>query len=251
VSAPAVEFKNVSFAYDTAPVIEDADFSVKSGEPVSIVGPNGGGKTTLLRLMLGQVQPTRGQVRLFGKSPEAGRQRIGYMPQRVDLDPLFPVTVNDVVLMGRLGLHNIGPYSRKDRDAARAALDEMDMLDFCDAPLSDLSGGQRQRVLIARALACDPEILLLDEPTSSVDAKVEARLHDTLLQLRERMTIILVSHDLGFVSSIVERVICVNRSVKIHCTTHITHDVIEEMYGAPQHAVRHDHDHTHDHAEVR
>ncbi|MFW6286792.1 MAG: metal ABC transporter ATP-binding protein [Candidatus Sumerlaeota bacterium] len=240
----AVEFEDVSFAYESMPIIENATFALNENEAVSIVGPNGGGKTTLLRLILGQVQPSRGAVRLFGRPPSQSRSRIGYMPQHIDLDPQFPVTVLDVVLMGRLGKHLFGPYKRKDHEMARQAMDEMDIGHLADAPLADLSGGQRQRVLIARALACDPKILLLDEPTSSVDASVEARLHDTLLELRERMTVIMVSHDLGFVSSLVERVLCVNRNVKIHNAGHIDDEIIEELYGAHQHAVNHDHDYS-------
>ncbi|MFW5870106.1 MAG: metal ABC transporter ATP-binding protein [Candidatus Sumerlaeota bacterium] len=238
-NTPAVEFDDVSFAYESEPVIENAGFKLTEGEPVSIVGPNGGGKTTLLRLILGQVQPSRGKVRVFGKPPSQSRRRIGYMAQRVELDPQFPVTVSDVVLMGRLGSHAFGPYSRDDRHAAHHAMEEMEISQLADMPLADLSGGQRQRVLIARALACDPKILLLDEPTSSVDTRVEARLHEKLLELREQMTVILVSHDLGFVSSLVQKVICVNRQVKIHNTANISDEVIDELYGAHQNIVNH------------
>jgi zinc transport system ATP-binding protein len=219
------------------------DLAIYDRESICIVGPNGGGKTTLLRLLLGQLRPTRGEVRIFGKPPEQARLQIGYMPQRSEYDSMFPVTVMDVVLMGRLGQTGLrgwlGWYGRKDRTAAREALEQVHMGDMARRPFAALSGGQRQRVLIARALCCQPKLLLLDEPMANVDSLVEARLFDELRQLAQRMTLVLVSHDLGFVTSLVERVICVNRKAVSHPASHLTAEVIRDMYGGDVSVVRH------------
>ena len=151
------------------------------------------------------------------------------------------MTVRDVVLMGRLGGRWGGPYSKADKQAAATALAEMELTELKDRPFRTLSGGQRQRLLIARALACEPDMLLLDEPTANVDLMVEQKLHEILRNLNRRMTILMVSHDLGFVSQIVESVICVNRRVLVHPTSDITGEVIKDIYGGDLHMVRHDH----------
>jgi zinc transport system ATP-binding protein len=165
------------------------------------------------------------------------------MPQRAEYDTLFPVTVMDVVLMGRLGqpgLHGwLGWYGRKDRAAAREALEQVHLADVARRNFATLSGGQRQRVLIARALCCQPELLLLDEPTANVDSLVEARLFDELRLLAQRMTVVLVSHDLGFVTSLVQRVLCVNRHAVAHPASQLTAELIREMYGGEVSMVRH------------
>jgi zinc transport system ATP-binding protein len=240
---PVIECRNVSFSYQATPVLEDVNLTIYERESVCMVGPNGGGKTTLLRLLLGQIRPTKGEVLIFGQPPEQARLRIGYMPQRAEYDPLFPVTVMDVVLMGRLGqpglLGWLGWHSAADRRAAREALGQVHMADAAQRPFLALSGGQRQRVLIARALCCQPEMLLLDEPTANVDSLVEARLFDELRQLGQRMTIVLVSHDLGFVTSLVQRVICVNRQAVAHPASGLTAELIRDMYGADVKMVRH------------
>ena len=240
---PVIELRNVSFSYQAVPVLENVNLTIYDRESICIVGPNGGGKTTLLRLLLGQLRPTQGEIRIFGKAPEQARLQIGYMPQRSEYDSLFPVTVMDVVLMGRLGRGGLsgwlGWYGRKDRAAAREALEQVHLGDAARRNFAALSGGQRQRVLIARALCCQPELLLLDEPTANVDSLVEERLFDELRQLAGRMTIVLVSHDLGFVTSLVQRVICVNRQAVAHPAAQLTADVIREMYGGDVNVVRH------------
>jgi zinc transport system ATP-binding protein len=243
MNRPVIELRNVSFSYQAVPVLENVNLTIYDRESICIVGPNGGGKTTLLRLLLGQLRPTQGEIRIFGKTPEEARLQIGYMPQRSEYDSLFPVTVMDVVLMGRLGRGGIngwlGWYGRKDRAAAREALAQVHMADAEKRNFAALSGGQRQRVLIARALCSQPEMLLLDEPTANVDSLVEERLFDELRQLAARMTILLVSHDLGFVTSLVQRVICVNRQAVAHPASQLTADVIREMYGGDVNVVRH------------
>ena len=240
---PIIELCGVDFAYGPVVVLEDVNFAIGPRESVCMVGPNGGGKTTLLRLLLGQLQPARGTVRVFGQSPESARLRIGYMPQYSQYDPQFPVTVQDVVLMGRLGRGGLrgrlGWYGRADRRAASDALARVHLDDLARRPFTALSGGQRQRVLIARALCCEPELLLLDEPTANVDTLVEARLFDVLRELGSRMAVVIVSHDLGFVTNLVENVICVNRKAVVHPTTRITGDLIREMYGGDVRMVRH------------
>ena len=237
---PVIELENIMFPHDGA-VLEDVSMTVHERDFLSIVGPNGGGKTTILKLILGLIRPTKGRVRVFGKSPEDVRHRIGYMPQHVSLDPLFPVSVLDVVLMGRLGPGmRFGSYRRSDRLLAEEALEKVELAPLRNRPFSRLSGGQFQRVLIARALVSDPELLLLDEPTANVDAALETELYDLLHQLNERLTIVLVTHDLGFVSHYVKNVACVNRRLIVHPTCDITGEMINAVYGSHVHMIRHD-----------
>lgn len=222
--------------------MEDVSFSIPERTFISIVGPNAGGKTTLLKLILGLLRPSRGAIEVFGQSPEKARPRIGYMPQYVQFDPSFPVTVLDVVLMGRLGKGmRFGPYSKADRAVALEALQKLEMDSARNRPFMALSGGQRQRVLIARALAAEPELLLLDEPTANVDMAVETELFELLHTMSETITVVVVSHDLGFVSRYVQSVVCVNRRVMVHPTTAVTGEVINALYGGDVCMVRHDH----------
>ena len=178
-SQPVIRIRNASFAYDGPPVLEKVDLSITGRDFVGIVGPNGGGKTTLVKLVLGLITPQEGEVEVLGQPPARVRKRIGYMPQYVNLDAKFPVSVFDVVLMGRLGRGmGIGPYSRLDKKAVSRVLEEVGLSELGNRPFSDISGGQRQRVLIARALACDPELLLLDEPTANLDRVIQDELYD-------------------------------------------------------------------------
>ena len=239
---PVIQLENVCFAYNGCSVLENASLTVYARDFLCIVGPNAGGKTTLLKLILGLLKPTKGTILVFGKPPVKTRSRMGYMPQHAALDILFPVSVMDVVLMGRLGGdgRRYGFFRRADRKAAREALERVELYDISKRSFSELSGGQRQRVLIARALVSDPEILLLDEPTANVDAVVETEFYELLSLLNEKMTVALVTHDMGFVSHYVKGVACVNRRVVVHPTSEITGEMINEMYGCDMHMVRHD-----------
>ena len=243
-AGPDVEFRGISFAYDGAPVLEGVSFAVQPRQAVCIVGPNGGGKTTLVKLMLGLLKPDRGEIRIFGQSPEQARLRIGYMPQYAHHDLQFPATVMDVVLMGRLGRKGpagfLGFFGKADRETAREALARVGMAEFARRPFAAISGGQRQRVLVARALCCGPDLLVLDEPTAHVDSLAESQLFEVLQELNRRMTILLVSHDLGFVSHLVETVVCVNRTVVVHPTSALDGDAIRDVYGGEVRVVHHD-----------
>lgn len=241
---PAFAMHGLSFAYDDGrPVLEDVDIEIDRRDVVAIVGPNGGGKTTLLRLLLGLETPTRGEVRVLGKDPRQARPLVGYMPQHTALDPRFPVRVLDVVLMGRLHQARwFGGHSRADVRAAQRALADVALEGFEKRPFAALSGGERQRVLIARALASEPALLLLDEPTANVDQAAGAHFHDLLAGLASRMTVVLVSHDLGFVSRFVSKVVCVHRRVRVHPTSEVNGRVLRDLYGEELVLVRHDHD---------
>lgn len=239
---PAIAIVDLAFSYDGTAVLEDVNLTIGEREFVSIVGPNGGGKTTLLKLILGLLKPTQGRVRVFGQAPEKTRPRVGYMPQNAHLDPKFPVNVMDVVLMGRLGNGPpFGPYRREDKAAAGQALEQVGLQDMRKRLFSGLSGGERQRALIARALACEPDLLLLDEPDANLDVAVEGRLYELLCELKERLTVVVVSHDLGFVSQYVQTVVCVARKVVVHPTSEITGETISQLYGGDVRMVRHDH----------
>lgn len=240
-SPVVVEMKGVSFSYDGLTVLEDVDLEVRGGEFLSVVGPNGGGKTTLVKLILGLLRPSSGIIRVLGRTPREARRFVGYLPQYVHFDPLFPITVRDVVLMGRLGPSYSGRYTKADRAAARRAMESVCVDNLQDRAIQALSGGQRQRVLLARALATEPQLLLLDEPTANVDSAVEEQLFDTLRMLNRHMTILIVSHDLGVVSQVVSSVICVRRTVRVHPTSEFTGDLVRELYGGGMRMVHHDH----------
>lgn len=238
--APHIRLKNLSFSYSRQPILEDVSLDIRPKEFASIVGPNGGGKTTLLKLVLGLIRQDKGEILVLGGHPEQAREQIGYMPQYAHLDMNFPATVMDVVLMGRLKKNTLW-FNKKDRRQALDALDKVDMASFGKTGFNALSGGQRQRVLIARALCSRPKILLLDEPTANVDHETEENLFSILKDLNRDMTILLVSHDLGFVSKYVKSVICVNRKVVIHPTTHMEGLMIKDIYFGDLKMVRHDH----------
>lgn len=224
-----VEFSHVSHQYGNPLVLEDVSFSVKKCESICLIGPNGGGKSTLLKLILGLLTPTRGEIKVLGTSPQAAREEVGYVPQSIHFDPLFPVSAMDIVLMGRLHQLGFGRYSRACREAAEEALDKVGLADAFHCPFAELSGGQRQRVLIARALASHPQLLLLDEPTANIDLSVEAAFLETLRNLRHKMTILLVTHDLDVISQVGDSVLCVNHRVHRHSLP-LDPETIREIY---------------------
>ncbi|MGD9495467.1 MAG: metal ABC transporter ATP-binding protein [Armatimonadota bacterium] len=245
--APVVEMREVCFAYDGPPVLEDATFTIPALDFVGVVGPNGGGKTTLVKLMLGLLEPDRGSVRLFGRPPAESARRVGYVPQGLQYDRRLPITVADVVLMGHMGHGGArrpgGRASERARAEVARALEVAELPGLEQRHFADLSIGQQQRVLIARALATQPELLVLDEPTASLDVVAERDILDLLGELNRRMTIILVTHDVGFVSSAVRTVLCVNRRVRRHPTAELGQmgeSVLACMYGRDMRMVRHD-----------
>jgi len=236
----AIQADDVDFSYDGTPVLEDITLSVPEGDFLGMVGPNGSGKTTLLKIFLGLLQPTRGKIRIFGQAPERMRHFVGYVPQHATLDNSFPVSVLDVVLMGRLHRAPLfGRYTHRDKEVARQVMNDVKVEDLSKRRFGTLSGGQQQRVLIARALAGRPRLLLLDEPTASVDGRVEQDVYELLKKLNQQATIVLVSHDVGFISTYVRHVACVNRRLTCNPTEKITGEVIEACYSGPVHMLKH------------
>lgn len=237
----AIEVRNLDFSYDGVSVVRNACFEIHPLDRVCIVGPNGGGKTTLVKLLLGLLAPTSGTVLIYDEKPVSNRQRIGYVPQHATYDPLFPVSVRDVVAMGRLGSMFTWKYSREDYQQVADALTDVGLAGLARQSFASLSGGQRQRVLIARALASGGDILILDEPTANIDHQSEQQLFDLLTRLNQHMTILMVTHEVGFASTFFKRIICVNKDVHIHPTSALTGDLIQDMYGGDLQMIRHDH----------
>lgn len=238
----AVDVRDLAFSYGGSVVLEGVNLQVADGEFIGLVGPNAGGKSTLLKLILGEFEPLAGSVRVFGRSPARARGKIGYVPQYPNFDREFPITVEQVVLLGRLGLGRpLGGYRRGDREVVRRVMAETEVADLASRPIGALSGGQLQRVLLARALACEPRLLLLDEPTANIDMRVENEIFDLLKLLSARMAIIVVSHDVAFVSGYVRRVACLNRTLMCHETAAIDGRLINELYGADVRMVEHRH----------
>ncbi len=236
-----IEMEHVSFAYGAVPVLEEVDLKVLEREFIGIIGPNGGGKTTLLRLILGLLRPDTGTIRVFGLPPARAAAMLGYVPQHMQFDRDFPVSVLDVVLMSLAGRAGAGPFRRHHIRAAEEALATVELLEYRDRHFAGLSGGQRQRVLIARALAANPRMLLFDEPTANVDTSAGERLYRLLARLNRKMTILVVSHDIGFVHQYITSVVCVNRRVRIHPTSALDGRNITELYGEDMSLIRHDH----------
>ena len=226
-----IEIRNLSFAYSGHPVLEEINLSVREGDFVAMIGPNGGGKTTLLKLMLGLLMPTGGSLEVLGHAPRRVSHRIGYMPQNVHVNTHFPVTALDVVLMGKLTRgKRWNRFSKRDRREAQKALDRLGMGAFCRRRIGALSGGQLQRIFLARALVSEPQLLFLDEPTANIDTRGQAEFYSLLKELNASVTIIVVSHDLLVLSAYVKSVACINRRLHYHDQAEITTDMLESMY---------------------
>jgi zinc transport system ATP-binding protein len=235
---PIIELEHVWFSYNGKPVIEDVTLNVAPGDFVAMIGPNGGGKTTLIKLMLGLLKPDDGGIRVLGMAAARASRRIGYVPQNIHINQNFPITVMDVVMMGcETPKKRWGRNTADQRREALEALARMDMAGLAESRIGALSGGQRQRVFIARSLVARPELLLLDEPTASIDTRGQADFYQLLKELNREVTILVVSHDLLAVSTHVKSVACVNRRLHYHNQPEITGDMLETMYPCTEEAV--------------
>ncbi|MFW6176353.1 MAG: metal ABC transporter ATP-binding protein [Thermoplasmatota archaeon] len=242
----SIELDNVTVSFGNTEVLKDVSVSIDAGEFLGIIGPNGGGKTTLLKVLMGLHKPEKGKINIFGKDPKNAGEYIGFVPQYSNFDDQFPIDVWNVVLMGRVGKLGWKPfYSKEDKKIAKRSLKLVNMYEYKDRQISNLSGGQQQRVLIARALATEPKILLLDEPTASIDEKIKSNIYDLLKKLNEEknITIILVSHDIGIISSYVKKIACLNKYFIYHGSDELTPDMVEASYECPVDIVAHGHPH--------
>ncbi len=235
-----IEISGLWFSYNGHTILHNIDLTVKEKEFMAVIGPNGGGKTTLLKLMLGLLKPDKGTIRILGSHPRKACHQIGYVPQEIGFDKRFPVTVFEVVLMGRLNpSRRWSKKTPRDREITEKALDRVGMLDFRDKRIGELSGGQRQRTFIARALASEPKILFLDEPTASVDSPREIEFYNLLKKLNNDITILVVSHDFFVISSYVKSVACVNGNLHYHDDSEITEEMLDMYQCCPVELVAH------------
>jgi zinc transport system ATP-binding protein len=238
--APAIELSSVTVTLGHNRVLDDVSFAVPRGEYLALIGPNGGGKTTLLRVLLGLVRPQEGTVRVLGSDPDEARGRVGYVPQHARFDLGFPIRVVDVVHMGRL--RDRPRPSWMNGEARRKVieiLEQLEIADLAERPIGKLSGGQLQRVLIARALAVKPELLILDEPTASLDVQSAEAFYDLIQELARRMTVVIASHDVTGVSSRVGSIACLNRRLFFHPGGELPASALAEVYGCPVELLAH------------
>jgi zinc transport system ATP-binding protein len=234
----AVEIKNLSFTFNGHKVLKDINIIVPENQYLAIIGPNGGGKSTLLKIILGLLKPDRGEIKIFKKPPEKARNLIGYLPQHISFLPEFPINVMDIVLTGRY--HGIlKSYTEDDREKSLEALEKVGMAHLADAQVGQLSGGQKQRVFLARALVRNPRLLLLDEPMASIDPQMQQSFYQLTKKLKKEITIILVTHDVGAVSDQVDLIACLNQKLYYHGITEGAGDALENVYGCPLELISH------------
>lgn len=236
-----IHLENVSVCYKNTPAIEQVNLAVERGDFLGIMGPNGGGKTTLVRAVLGLVPLSGGSITICGKDHLKSRERVGYVPQFSFVDRTFPVTAQEAVLTGLLkgGLHPFFRYSKEQKEEAMNCMERVGIAHLAGRNLSGLSGGEFQRLLIARALAVHPEILILDEPTASVDPAYRQEIYALLGKLNKTVTIILITHDMNAISREVKTIACLNRTLVYHGEPHLTEDIINKLYNCPIDLVAH------------
>ncbi len=227
-----IELKDVSFSYNGTAVLEDINLVVEEKEYIAVIGPNGGGKTTLLKLILGLLNPQKGEIKVFNQPPNKVYGKIGYVPQHINFKYGFPVSVLDVVLMGITPKFRLKfSYSKKEKEKAYESLDYVGMKNFVNNKIAELSGGQAQRVFLARALVSNPELLILDEPTSSIDPHGTFCFYTFLEELSRKITIMVVSHNLSLVASNIDSIACVNKNLIYTKNSELTPEMMSLMYG--------------------
>jgi zinc transport system ATP-binding protein len=236
-----VEMRGVWVQLGRRSVLEDIHFTLEKGDFYGVIGPNGGGKTTLIKVILGLIRPWKGVVLVEGETPEKNRHLLGYVPQYRTYDFTYPMTVREMVLSGRMGLIH-GPFRRyreEDQEKARTAMERMGIGDLSDRTIGELSGGQQQRAIIARALVSEPHALLLDEPTTHVDPHMEEEFYEILRSLQKRMAILLVTHDMTAISAYVDKIACLNRRLFTHGNREIDEDMLAAVYHCPINLLAH------------
>ncbi|MGL5682947.1 MAG: metal ABC transporter ATP-binding protein [Marinifilaceae bacterium] len=230
-----VELVNIEAAYDSKTVLSGVNLTIQSGDFLGVIGPNGGGKTTLLRIVLGLLKPQKGKVHYYDERENL----FGYLPQRNDFDAAFPITVEEVVLSGLFAQRNWWNFSRKkDREAVHELLKKYDLMHYANTPIGALSGGEMQRVLLCRAIISSPKVLILDEPTTYVDSNFETEFYSLIQELNKTMAIIMVSHDLGTICSYVKTIACVNKHLHYHNSNLITDEQLKS-YNCPLEIIAH------------
>lgn len=235
MSASVIAIHGLTFSYNGQPVLQDVDLTVETGERLAVLGPNGGGKTTLLKLVLGILRPSAGEITVFGDAPGRHSAHIGYVPQRLDgvaERKDLPITALDVVLMGLLSSSRCGfRFSREEVTRARQALEQVEMPRVAARRFCELSGGQKQRVLIARALVSEPGLLILDEPTANIDPQGKFCLYEVLSRIGQGVTTLVVSHDMSILASGATAVACVNGRLLHADKPELTREMVDLLYG--------------------
>lgn len=229
-----INAKEISFAYDKELIIKNANFSVNTGDFITIVGPNGGGKTTLINLLMGRLKPQKGKITIKNNNTKI----FGYVPQYTTMDASYPITLMEVVLTGKI--KPMGFYKEKDKKAALNTIKSVGLEEHTNTSFFKFSGGQKQRGLIARALVSSPEILILDEPTANIDAESEQQLNNILKTISLNKTILIITHDLAFVNELSTRVLCVNKTVKEHPLETLENGTISTYYTSKVKIVKHE-----------
>ena len=230
-----IEIKNVSVNYGNVKALDRVSISIKKGAFIGVIGPNGGGKTTLVKILLGLIKPMEGEVHINSDKP------IGYVPQFNSFEKKFPITVFKVVLMGSMSDRKIifHKYTKEDKEKSLEMLSLLGIAHLSERLISQLSGGQMQKVLIARALMTDPDILILDEPTASIDSQSRTDIYNLFNDLKSNKTIIIISHDIGSISSYIDSIACLNVELYYHEDGQLTEDSISKAYGCPIDIIAH------------
>jgi zinc transport system ATP-binding protein len=237
----AIHVEKLSVQYDNNIALRGVDLDVPEKDYIGIIGPNGGGKSTLLKSIMGLVKPDEGTIKIFGRSPKVSRHLIGYVPQHAEFDRNFPMSVLEVVLTGMLerGIRPFRKFTESEKERAYDLLSKVGINELAKNHISALSGGEFQKMLIARALASEPKILLLDEPTASVDASSRANIYDLLEEINKDATIVLVTHDLLAISSRVKRLACLNENLIYHGEPELNDETVRNLYGCPVDLIAH------------
>lgn len=237
----AVEINNLSVQYNNIPALSNISLSVAENDFLAIIGPNGGGKSTLIKTVLGIIKPQCGTIKIFGQSHEKYSFPIGYVPQFSNFSRDFPIKVIDVIMIGRLtGRINLfHQYTNMDYKIAENLMKKLDIIYLKNRQIGQLSGGQLQKVLIARALATEPKLLLLDEPTASVDNDSKTEIYEFLKVVNQFTTIILVTHDIAAISSYIKNIACLNKELYYHGELELDNNIIKKTFGCPVDLIAH------------